>query len=82
MRVHSSVAEQWIADPRVTGSNPVVPFCLLGGTGRIWFLGDGPSQSPSYVHTRVKAPDPIRTPKLSILGPAQYYGGGPRGNRR
>ena len=24
--MHSSVAEQWIADPRVTGSNPVVPF--------------------------------------------------------
>ena len=27
--VHSSVAEQWIADPRVTGSNPVVPLILL-----------------------------------------------------
>ena len=45
-------------------------------------LIDPPSELSSYVHTRVKAPDPIRTPKLSILGPAQYYGGGPRGNRR
>ena len=30
----SSVAEQWIADPRVTGSNPVVPF-LVGVVGNI-----------------------------------------------
>ena len=30
----------------------------------------------------VKPPDPIRTPKLSTIGPAQYCGGGPRGNRR
>ena len=30
----------------------------------------------------VKAPDPIRTRKLSTIGPAQYCGGGPRGNRR
>ena len=36
----------------------------------------------SYVHTMVKPPDPIRTPKLSTIGPAQYCGGGPRGNRR
>ena len=33
-------------------------------------------------HTMVKPPDPIRTPKLSTIGPAQYCGGGPRGNRR
>ena len=33
-------------------------------------------------HTTVKPPDPIRTPKLSTIGPAQYCGGGPRGNRR
>ena len=33
-RVLSSVAEQWIADPRVTGSNPVVPF-LVGVVGNI-----------------------------------------------
>ena len=38
--------------------------------------------SPSYVHTMVKAPDPFRTLKLSTIGPAQYCGGGPRGNRR
>ena len=31
--------------------------------------------------TRVEAPDPIRTPKLSTLGHTQYCGGGPRGNR-
>ena len=37
---------------------------------------------PSFDHTMVKAPDPIRTPKLSTIGPAQYCGGGPRGNRR
>ena len=37
---------------------------------------------PSYVHTMVKAPDPFRTLKLSTIGPAQYCGGGPRGNRR
>ena len=37
---------------------------------------------PSYAHTMVKPPDPIRTPKLSTIGPAQYCGGGPRGNRR
>ena len=30
----------------------------------------------------VKPPDPIRTLKLSTIGPAQYCGGGPRGNRR
>ena len=29
--MHSSVAEQWIADPRVTGSNPVVPFLFAFG---------------------------------------------------
>ena len=38
--------------------------------------------STSYAHTMVKPPDPIRTPKLSTIGPAQYCGGGPRGNRR
>ena len=38
--------------------------------------------SASNGHTMVKPPDPIRTPKLSTIGPAQYCGGGPRGNRR
>ena len=64
----------------------VVGGCL-GSGAQGWIdqarLAIDPDPSlPSYVHTRVKAPDPIRTPKLSILGPAQYYGGGPRGNRR
>ena len=59
---------------------------MVGGTGGS-LPGDQlpcwqADRPPSFVHTRVKAPDPIRTPKLSILGPAQYYGGGPRGNRR
>ena len=65
-----------------------------GGTpAALWGLGDkegtgnsshahSDAWSASYVHTKVKAPDPIRTPKLSTFGPAQYYGGGPRGNRR
>ena len=34
----------------------------------------------SYGHTTVKAPHPIRTAKLSIVGPDQYFGGGPQGN--
>ena len=36
----------------------------------------------SYGHTRVNAPHPIRTAKLSTLGPNQYYGRGLRGNLR
>ena len=43
---------------------------------------DTSHSSTSYAHTMVKPPDPIRTPKLSTIGPAQYCGGGPRGNRR
>ena len=43
---------------------------------------DTSHSSASYAHTMVKPPDPIRTPKLSTIGPAQYCGGGPRGNRR
>ena len=34
----------------------------------------------SYDHTRVKAPHPIRTAKLSTLGPDQYFGRGLQGN--
>ena len=34
----------------------------------------------SYGHTTVKAPHPIRTAKLSTVGPDQYYGRGLRGN--
>ncbi|KRX02280.1 Ankyrin repeat-containing domain [Pseudocohnilembus persalinus] len=30
-------------------------------------------------HTKAKAPDPIRTPKLSVLRRGQYQGGGPLG---
>ena len=39
-------------------------------------------QSSSYGHTTVKAPHPIRTAKLSTVGPDQYYGRGLRGNLR
>ena len=31
-------------------------------------------------HTTDNAPDPIRTPQLNSVGPAQYWGGGPPGN--
>ena len=34
----------------------------------------------SYGHTTVKAPHPIRTAKLSIVGPVQYFGRGLQGN--
>ena len=35
---------------------------------------------PSIGHMRVKAPQPIRTAKLSTLQLNQYYSGGPCGN--
>ena len=34
----------------------------------------------SYDHTTVKAPHPIRTAKLSTVGPDQYFGRGLQGN--
>ena len=34
----------------------------------------------SYGHTTMKAPHPIRTAKLSIVGPDQYYSWGQCGN--
>ena len=40
------------------------------------------SRSLSIGHTTVKAPYPIRTAKLSTVGPDQYYGRGLRGNLR
>ena len=36
---------------------------------------------PSYGHTTVDIPHPIRTAKSSTVGLTQYCGGGPRGNR-
>ena len=33
-----------------------------------------------YDHITFNAPDPIRTPKLKDVEPAQYWGGGPPGN--
>jgi hypothetical protein len=35
-----------------------------------------------YGHTTMNAPYLVRTAKLSIVRPCQYYGGGPRGNPR
>ncbi len=35
-----------------------------------------------YGHTKQKALHPVRSAKLSCLGPRQYYGGGPHGNPR
>ena len=66
----------------VVGSIPTggAPFWIGGGAGRLPLNPTG--RPPSFDHTMVKAPDPIRTPKLSTIGPAQYCGGGPRGNRR
>ena len=37
-------------------------------------------QPSSYGHTTVKAPHPIRTAKLSTVGPDQYFGRGLQGN--
>lgn len=34
----------------------------------------------NYGHTRLKVPDPVRSPKSSRRWPGQYYGGGPHGN--
>jgi hypothetical protein len=35
-----------------------------------------------YGHTKQEALHPVRSAKLSCLGPRQYYGGGPHGNPR
>ena len=40
------------------------------------------AQPSSYGHTTVKAPHPIRTAKLSIVGLVQYFGRGLRGNNQ
>ena len=39
-----------------------------------------PTALSSYGHTTVKAPHPIRTAKLSTVGPDQYFGRGLQGN--
>ena len=41
---------------------------------------DFSAQPSSYGHTTVKAPHPIRTAKLSTVGPDQYFGRGLQGN--
>ena len=38
------------------------------------------SKPSGYDHITFNAPDPIRTPKLKDVEPAQYWGGGPPGN--
>ena len=67
--------------PMVQGSSPCTSILAGGGTPTPIPAGVH-SNAASYGHTMVKPPDPIRTPKLSTIGPAQYCGGGPRGNRR
>ena len=58
-------------------------------SGTVIFFGPPPGFEPGYLrstctlsydHTTVKAPHPIRTAKLSTVGPDQYYGRGLRGN--
>ena len=44
------------------------------------FLGVLGFEPSSYGHTTVKAPHPIRTAKLSTVGPDQYFGRGLQGN--
>ncbi len=46
---------------------------------QVYFFSAQPS---SYGHTTVKAPHPIRTAKLSIVGLVQYFGRGLRGNNQ
>ena len=50
-----------------------------------WLRGTQPGQNPCRTyhfasgHTAMNTPDPIRTRKLSIARPGQYWGGGPPG---
>ena len=46
-------------------------------TGKVVTGGTGP---PSYGHTTVNLPHPIRTAKSSTVGPDQYFGRGLQGN--
>ncbi len=52
----------------------------LDGLGWLSLISRTSVVSLGHDHTSHKAPDPIRTPKLNWLGPAQYWGGGPPGN--
>ena len=65
--------------PLVGSSNlPLRTFCSDGLLHRVEVpAGAGPM---SYGHTTVKAPHPIRTAKLSTVGPDQYFGRGLQGN--
>ena len=47
---------------------------------RAWSAYNSKPQAPSFGHTTVDIPHPVRTAKSSTLGPNQYCGGGPRGN--
>ena len=46
-----------------------------------WSSSPKKTSVPSYGHTTVDIPHPIRTAKSSTVGLTQYCGGGPRGNR-
>ena len=52
-------------------------FLLTTSTGSTY---DTKTSVPSFDHTTMDIPHPIRTAKSSIVGPNQYCGGGPRGN--
>ena len=56
---------------------------LFGSDNCVFDLSTGRLAGPvrvSYGHTTVKAPHPIRTAKLSTVGPDQYFGRGLQGN--
>ena len=61
---------------------PVSEFlCFASPTFFFFHKGSLPkSVRSSYGHTTVKAPHPIRTAKLSTVGPDQYFGRGLQGN--
>ena len=63
---------------------PVSELFTFFGTQNYFFDEGGlpETRRVSYGHTTVKAPYPIRTAKLSTVGPDQYYGRGLRGNLR
>ena len=57
-------------------------FCQLGTGDRARIWVDRHLVPVSIAHTVVKPSHPVRSAKLSTTGSTQYYGGGPRGNRR
>ena len=52
----------------------------LWDLGPFWTHHDSSPGFDVYDHTTLKPPDPVRSPKLSNVGPWQYWGGWPLGN--